>query len=55
MATITSHPDSQQQAGGKPLRDFRQEVTDNIIRMRKTAWRLGRSLGFRRCRRKACR
>ena len=33
MATITSQPDSQQQAGGIPLRDFRQEVTDNIIRM----------------------
>ena len=33
MATITSQPDSQQQAGGKPLRDFRQEVTDNIIGM----------------------
>jgi antirestriction protein ArdC len=33
MATITSQPDSQQQVSGKPLRDFRQEVTDNIIRM----------------------
>ena len=34
MATATTqHPVSEPPAGTKPLRDFRQEVTDNIIRM----------------------
>jgi antirestriction protein ArdC len=33
MTTITTQPASEQQSGSKPLRDFRQEVTDNIIRM----------------------
>ena len=33
MATITPQPASEQQLGSKPPRDFRQEVTDNIIHM----------------------
>jgi antirestriction protein ArdC len=33
MATITPQPTSEQQVGSKPPRDFRQEVTDNIIGM----------------------
>jgi antirestriction protein ArdC len=33
MATITTSPVSDWPAGAKPLRDFRQEVTDNVIRM----------------------
>jgi antirestriction protein ArdC len=38
MATTTTHhPASDSPAGTKPLRDFRQEVTDNIIRMLETA------------------
>lgn len=33
MATITTQPTADRPAGAKPPRDFRQEVTDNIVRM----------------------
>jgi antirestriction protein ArdC len=55
MATVTSHPTSEQQSTERPSpRDFRQEVTDNIVRMLESGvapwqkpWELGAaSLGI---------
>ena len=33
MATTTHYPASEPPTGTKPLRDFRQEVTDNVVQM----------------------